>query len=88
MKKKLKDITKRKLKLRIIKKLKKHIQDYSKGSEGIFERTSPQLSEALKRAKFLQEHFNPHQEEGPYTRVDKVVELLINIGNAKLASNS
>ena len=60
----------------IIARLRNHIANYEKGTNGIYSLILPDLATATDRAKRLQQRSDPHAGDQPYTNVDTVVTLL------------
>jgi len=59
--------------------MREHCPGYQKGLGGLYALTSPTLTEATKRARWLQQRFTPHCGRDPYTNADQVVSLLLSI---------
>jgi hypothetical protein len=63
----------------IIARLREYIPGYSKGANGIYAITQPDLQRAIPRAQHLQQISNPFAGNESYTNVDIVVTLLQSI---------
>ena len=60
----------------VLRRLKVHIPDYSKGVEGTFARTHEHLENAEQRSSRLATRFSAHDEPEPFTAVGEIVKLL------------
>ncbi len=60
----------------ILQKLKTHIRDYEKGTEGVFAMTEPKLPDAIDRAARLRTRYDCRTGTDPYTNVDELVKKL------------
>lgn len=60
----------------VVKKLRKHYEDFQKNDPDSYERTKDNLSEALKNARRLEKTSSPLSEKKPYTAVHKLVDAL------------
>jgi hypothetical protein len=68
------------------KRLSREISGYSKGMDGIYKLTQPNLDVAISRATGLQNRFSAHQDGDPFTNVNIVVSLLRSLGAQKRSS--
>lgn len=60
----------------VMRRLKRHIPGYEKGSGDAFANTEAHLSSAIQRAERLAERFSAHTEPEPFTGVVGLVKLL------------
>lgn len=58
------------------KRLKRHLPDYTKGKQGLFEITKENLPLATQRARQLASLYTEHDGKNPFTSVSELVELL------------
>ncbi len=63
----------------VVGKLKAHLPNYEKGLRGVYERTEGNVGVATQRAARLRGRFKAWGGTDPFTRVDELVDLLLNI---------
>lgn len=63
----------------VMKQVKKHIPEYDKSGEGIFQLIAPHLDQACKRADRLIQSNSVDNDQYPYTYVHNLVKLLIEL---------
>ena len=63
----------------VICDLKAYIQDYEKGSRGMFEITYPEVENAITRAKLLEKRHEGTGADNPSTQVYELVEYLMGL---------
>lgn len=59
--------------------LKSHIAGYAKGNRDVFEITEPLLDDAKRRANRSRERNSEIKDDEPFTNVDELVEVLMNL---------
>jgi hypothetical protein len=63
----------------IMTALRVHLSDYQKGATGLYQTTSPTLSDANTRAAQLRERHTPFTGTDPYTDMDILVDRLLKL---------
>lgn len=63
----------------VLKRLKKHIPNYSKGLQGLYNLTRPLIEQAKKRSRKLVKSHSPLDGEKPYTDISTLVDHLISL---------
>jgi hypothetical protein len=63
----------------VIRRLKRHIPDYEKGTKNSFSITNEHLTVAIQRAERLATRFTAHTDPEPFTTIDALVKLMTSL---------
>jgi hypothetical protein len=63
----------------VIRRLKRHIPDYEKGTKNSFSITNEHLTVAIQRAERLATCFTAHTDPEPFTAIDALVKLMTSL---------